>query len=255
MKKTLTLIVIMVFSAALAQNKVVFTDSSKDLMLSAKDFSLTQMPSDGLIQIYRFDLRVPGGLVNVVSKKEGIEFFAPHIVADLIAIKNKEASGIRSATASGGMRAIRTATGARSEITGSSATYTATGSTPKIEVSGPVRLTDSQGTTKSFVATGRRLRADFRKEKSANPLSTADLDGPVQITIKQAARGKTPAADATVNGQHLRLNRTAKPATITITGDVKVRGVAGTTSVVSGLKEIILTLNDKDQVIRTEGKG
>src|SRR5437763_15921787 len=89
-------------TAAAAQTGLQYREASGSLLMRWTEFSLTQMPGG----VFRFDLT---GNVYVASKTQGIEVWAPRVRADAISKKGKQADAIRRATATGGVRIVRTA--------------------------------------------------------------------------------------------------------------------------------------------------
>lgn len=249
MKKTLALTGIALSTASIPQGPVTIKDSSQSLIIRTQDIALSKLPGP----VYRFVLAVPGGQVYVSSKKQGVEFYAPKIVVNAISIKGKEADAIRDATATGGVRAIRTAANGKGEITGKSANYVVKGSSASLTVSGPVNLTGSQAGAKNYVASGSSLNADLGSGKSDQPFKTATLQGPVQIRIHQAPQGKAQQGDLTVTGQRLVLDEASTPPTMTMIGNVHLHGLGGVTSVEGTFSRIVIGLNKKGEAETFEG--
>jgi|GEM_PF-5274884 len=243
--------IILLAALCLAQQKLnTMTDSTKSFILRFRDFSLTN-PSGPVSHI---DLANPGGLVYAASKKQGIELYAPHLSIDAISTNAKEANAIRHAAASGGVRVIRTAPTGRSEMTGSSGTYTVA-SAAKLVLNGPVKLTDESAGSPSFSATGSLLTANFENSASSTPLKSAVLSGPVNVTIRQAASPGKPGSDVKLSAARLILDHNASPPTMVLSGGVRVHGIGAAGSTNMSFQEMVLTLNDRDEVVKISGNG
>lgn len=254
MKKTLAIIGIALFTyvGAGGQGKLTtFSDSTKSFQLTFREFSIENRPGP----VYHFELTNPGGMVHAISKKQQIEFFAPRMEVDAASMKGKGADYIRSATATGGIRTIRTGAGGRAEMTGSVAKYAATDGKATLTIGGPVKMTNSSPGGQGFVATGSSLVADLGNANSRMTFQTATLNGPVHLTIKRAASAGQQVTDLRISAHKMVLDQATKPATITLSGGVNGSGFASGMSVDSALSRVVLTLNDSGEVVRTVGTG
>lgn len=254
MKKTLAFIGIALFTSVVAggQGKLTtFSDTTKSFQLTFREFSIENRPGP----VYHFELTNPGGQVHAISKKQQIEFFAPRMQVDAVSMKGKGADYIRTATATGGIRTIRTGTGGRAEMTGSVAKYVVTGGKATLTIGGPVKMTNSSPGGQGFVATGSSLVADLGSASSKVIFQTATLNGPVHLTIKRAASGGQQETDLSISAHKMVLDQASKPTTITLSGGVSGSGLASGMTVDSALSRVVLTLDDSGEVIRTVGTG
>ena len=245
MKKILIPILMAVSVLAAAQDKTV-TDSSRGFVLRFREFLFQQLPGP----LYRFNLKSPGGNVYIASKKQGIEVYAPKIDLDAIAVLSKEVNTIKTATASGGVRAVRSAPDGRSDFKGGTAKYTMQGARATLAISGPVRMTNfSSANQRSFDATGSSLMAEMDKGGS---MTTAILNGPVTLKIKQAANGKNKASDLTVTAQKMVLAQRKSGGTLTLTGNVRPSGLLGGLTFEGSSSRIVMTLNMFYEVVKVD---
>ncbi|MFI5387403.1 MAG: hypothetical protein ACHQ50_14940 [Fimbriimonadales bacterium] len=252
MKRTLALIGIALIAGSFASQQGYFsyTDAKKSLTLRAKEFSQTTLPGE----VYRFEFSTPGGQVYVASKTQGIEIYAPRVEVDAVRFLSKDMNLIRAASASGGVRAIRSVRDMKTEMRGATAKYQAT-NPATLNVSGPVTLASFKGDRASFEAAGSSLTADLGGPRSSTPFQTAVLSGPVRIKIRQAAQGSRAPTDMNVSARRLLVNMAVKPNTVTLTGNVHIAGLAGGGTVESALAEVVLYLDDKGEVVKTSGSG
>ncbi|HVT11613.1 MAG TPA: hypothetical protein VHE55_05055 [Fimbriimonadaceae bacterium] len=251
MKKTLAIAAIALFALAGAvgqQRLTTFTNSTKSLQLTFREFSMVRTDKS----TYHFVLTNPGGVVHAISEKQHIEFMAPRMQVDAISVfgKDNEANAIRNATASGGIRAIRTGNGGRAEMTGSTAKYSADGAKASLRIGGPVKLTNTGTGGHGFTATGSSLVADLGPSRT---FETATLNGPVRLQIRQAEQSGQPGLDLVVAASKLLLDETSKPTTITLSGGVHINGVGSGMTAESTLSRLVLRLDDQGEVVYMSG--
>ncbi|HWA82567.1 MAG TPA: hypothetical protein VG820_03975 [Fimbriimonadaceae bacterium] len=249
MKKQATfaaLVLCAAFGAAGQKGLTTFSDSTKSLQLIFREFSMERKGASA----YHFVLTNPGGMVHAISKKQKIEFLAPRMQVDAIAVLSKETNAIQSAMASGGIRAIRTGTGGRAEMTGSTALYSASAGKATLKIGGPVKLTNTSAGGHGFTATGSSLVAELGPSRT---FETATLNGPVRLQIRQAEQAGQPALNLVVTASKLLLDETSKPTTITLTGGVHINGVGSGMTAESALSRLVLRLDDQGEVVYMSG--
>lgn len=247
MKKFLIPILMALLALAVAQQETTVQDAKHNFVLRFREFSFKLLPGP----VYRFKLRSPGGKVYVESKKQGIELFAPAIDVDAVSSRGKEADGIKTATATGGVRAIRTGSDGRSEITGKSASYTRLQAGAKLQVAGPVHLTNfAVAGQQTQDATGSSLVAMLSR---TGEVDTATLNGPVKIKVRQAPQGGNKATDLNLTGDTMVLEQHGKPGKITLSGHVMLSGLVAGNQFEGHYTRVVLTLDQNGEVSSFEG--
>lgn len=246
MKKTLIAFLMALLALSAAQDNTV-TDAKRGFVLRFREFLFRQLPGG----IYRFNLKSPGSKVYVASKQQGIELYAPVIDVDALALKSREVNTVKTATATGGIRAIRTALDGRSDITGKTGKYAMARDGGTLKVAGPVRIINfSRKDQRTLDATGSSLVVNLNGEGAMND---ATLEGPVSIKVRQPARGGREAGYMTVTGQRMVLAQTTKSGTVTITGNVRMNGVSGGFTFDNVFKRLVLVLDSNYEITNISG--
>ncbi len=130
-------------------------------------------------------------------------------------------------------------------INGSRFTFDGDEKIGHLKIAGPVEITDT-GTEKSnvrLVGDHGIVDFDMRKENVQQALRKAVLDGSVKIDILQSGK-ETGHIIAT--GDHLVLDHAQSPATIVMTGKIKMHGEGDSDAgMATGITKLTLFLNDQ----------
>jgi hypothetical protein len=201
--------------------------------------------------VWRFDVTGQGSKVHAVIRDEGLEFFADRVQGVAVPDPKKPGSmNLKNATASGGVRVIKTATGTRTEMTGAVAKFAGSGKGGTLNLGGPVKLTNfSSANSQNLAASGSSAIATLAAGgKKDLPLKTATLLGPVVIDASE--RNSKGGVDTVhVTGSRLDIDNTVKPAKLKLTGGVRM------TSPQYGHftgSQIVMTVNERGEVVSVD---
>ena len=234
---------------AFAQSMFEYTDAKGKIVLRSKTGLLT-LPKENF---YHFDLR---GNVSVTSKNEGVTITAAQSEGDIGQAPNSKESEVQRATASGGIKLVRTASkapGGVTTLTGSSMVYNNRGTESFVTVNGSVHITSTNPKKHQILdATGSNGDATLLSESKGkdDPLRMANLDGNVKVTVNQAAVAGKPQAHIVATGRHLNVDNTSKPMKLTLTGGVKMTGSqGGQFGSLSNVDKVEITVNEKGEML------
>ncbi len=240
MKTLLRALPLLVASFAVAAGGFLYHDASGNMSLSAQSGSLVSGAS-----IYTFHLR---GGVTASSRKDGLVITAMEVVGD--ALPAKQETHIRHAVATGGARVVKTSTSGTSTLSSMKADYTDRGRDALVVMTGGVRITSVLSAKRqSWVITGPSGEATLDPAGSKGKgLRSAIIDGGARVQLDQATGGSMVAT-----GRRLVLDNSTKPATLTLTGSVRVQGGSGTGfGSLQNAQRAVLRLNEKGEVVSTE---
>ena len=199
---------------------------------------------------------------HVVSKSENIDLTCADKMVILTAADPAKKGGvvILRAVAEKSVVFVREAPEQRTDLTCTNMTYDrASAALGKLTLEGATKIVNTEAVTKRKVtATGSAGVASLNPTVKGNgSLQRASLEGPVKIVAVLAETKGTSTYTAT--GNQLDIVNDAKPSTITLAGNVKVKTVstdpAAGDSNVEGLDKIVLSLNDKGEVTDVAGEG
>ena len=204
----------------------------------------------GMPDTYHFDIRGGGAKVHAFVHDEQLEFFADRVQGDATT-GQKGRNGLRKATASGGVRIVKSAGGARSEIIGSVANYKREATNANLDMNGPIKLTNfSPQNNRTLVATGSSAVATLGSAiVGSPPLRTATLKGPVAIDMSERVPNKG-VSTVHARGNRLDIDNTTKPAKLTLSGGVTIDSPQF--GHLSGVSQAILNLNEKGEITSIE---
>ena len=234
---------ILILSALVAAQSVfTYSDLKGDLSIRSKDGQGTML-EDG----YRFDLK---GSVTVSSKSRRFTLQANQVQANIgKGASSTSPNELKTAKASGNVSITQTAPGKSSTLQSNSATYTAKGTKSLVQVTGSVRLKNTDaGKREVLTATGSSGSATLNPS-SARGLEQATLNGPVKVEIIQSG---TQASRVVFTGGKM----TFAGSTVTLTGNVKATGSgASRFGNLSNVDSLTVHLNDKGEMTRFSFKS
>jgi hypothetical protein len=199
---------------------------------------------------------------HVISKSENIDLTCADKMVILTTADPVKKGGvvILRAVAEKAVVFVREAPQQRTDLTCTNMTYDrVSASLGKLTLAGATKIVNTEAATKRAVtATGSAGVATLNPTVKGNgALQRANLEGPVKIVAVLAETKGTSTYTAT--GNQLDIVNDAKPPTITLAGNVKVKTVstdptAGDSNV-EGLDKIVLSLNEKGEVTDVAGEG
>lgn len=229
-------------TAALAGGAFTYEDANHDTTLRAQS-AYVDMPN-GVLN--NFKLR---GGVTAASRTRKLTISANSVDGNL-ETKAKQTI-IRHALATGSVHVVKVGQTGSSTITSSKADYTDRDTDALVVLTGGVRIISESGRGKSVVISGPDGRAILDPpgvKRSANGLRTATMEGGVRVEVSQSNGGHLVAT-----GRQLALDNLSKPATVTLTGGVQVKGTSNSGfGTFQGASKAVLKLNDKGEVIGTQ---
>lgn len=242
--KTLALGVVLA-AFGLAQQEFVFTDPSKNVEVRGKSgtFSLEAGPT------YRFDLRSG---VRAIVRDQGLEFTAQRVQG--VTAKSGAKGALKRATATGGVKVVKSSAGTRTELTGDTAIYALKGAVSSLDLSGPVRITQiTAAKSESLLATGTSASAILAAGRSASePMRSATLKGPVAIdATSRVAGGGVEKIHA--KGSRLDVDNTTVPAKLVLSGAVEIHGKQYGDA--RGLSKVTMLLNSRREVVSIQAEA
>jgi hypothetical protein len=199
---------------------------------------------------------------HVISKSENIDLTCADKMVILTTADPTKKGGvvILRAVAEKSVVFVREAPEQRTDLTCTNMTYDRVSATlGKLTLEGATKIVNTEAAPKRMVtATGSAGVATLNPTVKGNgALLRANLDGPVKIVATLAETKGTSTYTAT--GNQLDIVNDAKPPTITLAGNVKVKTVstdpAAGDSNVEGLDKIVLSLNEKGEVTDVAGEG
>ena len=243
------LFILALSSLAFAQGVFRYSDQSGSLVVNAKSAQFTQAAGP----VYRFTL---SGNVIVDDKGQGLKLASREVTLDAVPSKaDSKKSEIRKAVATGGVQVTKTVTTPRggqvTKMSGSKGDYTSRAADGLVNLAGPVTLTNlNSGNQQSMVATGSTLVVNVEPKKTGkrSGLRTATLSGSVKLTIVQAPVEGQKGSTMVATGNRMILDNLSTPPTLTLSGNVNMDGRGpGSFGTFRGLKQAVLTLNDKGE--------
>ena len=205
----------------------------------------------------------PGVGVIFEDTKAGLRAVAQGSLDGIIlpATKKGEKAQLKSARTSSPIVITKTVPTGASTASGNSAVVTRAGANYDADLTGKVVLTTSNSQLgQNVVANGDRGTVSFDqtvKESGLASLAAATLVGSVRVQLKLAAIPNVQdAGNYLATGDKLVLGPRGATRTLTLTGDIKISGDSSEQSgTVTGATRLILTLNDKGEVIGEEIVG
>jgi hypothetical protein len=231
------------------------------LNFTSPDGNIEAHGADGRIltdfkqSVYRFEITGGGGKVHAIVHDQGLEFFSSRLEGVAVpdpTSKKAKALMLKRATASGGVRVIKTSDGNRTELAGATANFTGTAKAGSLTLGGGVKMTNlAAEKAQSLVATGSSAVATLATVgKKESPVRTATLRGPVSIdAIERNSRGGVDKVHAT--GSRLEIDNTVRPAKLSLVGNV--RADSPQHGHFSG-EVIVLRITDKGEVVSIEAR-
>ncbi len=247
------------FAGVLQDPKWDWRDQSNNLMLHAKRVSSELVSPDQIDLTLR---GLDGDPVVGVSKLEGIRFSASTAKCTVTGVAGKDGkASLTRAELTGGVQFTRQQTAPDFKLQkmgGDRLTYTAKGETATAVVTGNVSLieTNEKGEV-TLKATGSKADTQLNRKTTKGAesllLRTAVVTGPVAVTAKQgSANGAASSNTYIVSCGKMVLDRTRKPARLTLTQNVKITiryGDGGKNGLETLAKVAVFRLNDKGEVV------
>ncbi len=244
MRRTcLSLISVFGVGLALAANTFTYRGANDGFELLSTSGRLSQLPGP----VYSFVLQ---GNVSATSAKQGLRITAQRVVGD--AVPNGKETKIRTATATGGAHVVKTTNTGGSTLTASKAVYQDRGDNALVTLTGSVTITSIDNRKqRNFNASGPSGSAILDPSDKKDSLRTATLSGGVRVTMNDSAAKGMGQIVAT--GDRLVYDNVSKPATVTLSGGVNVKGTGNSPfGTFSGARRAVLKLNAKGEVVSTE---
>lgn len=209
----------LVGALAVAQSVFSYRDQKGNLSLQARSGLFRQLTGK-----FSFDLQ---GAVSASSRSQRVSMRAERVVATVIPGGGKRPDRIERAVGTGSVRLSKAApAGPTTIITGRQATYTEEASQGRAVFTGGVTLVNAN-TRKRETLTASGSQGEAFLDPQGNTVGggsnirTARLTGNVRVVIVQAGER---AGTITATGQRLDLDNRTKPATMVLTGGVRVQG-------------------------------
>jgi hypothetical protein len=231
-----------VAALAAAQPALTYRDAGGNMTLrNYRSFSFN-FPGE----IIQFDLRGSGNQpVQGSWQAQGLEIAAARLQGEVLARSPQGGSQIRTLTATGNVRAVKTAGAVRTEVTGAVATFRSQAQGASVDLRGPVRIVHRNAQNRqTAIVTGASGTVGLGATRNVG-VRNATLSGNVRIEVLQAPRAGQRESRMIVTGNQLTLNNTARPATMTLTGNITATGTGDSAfGNLQGARRAVITLNE-----------
>lgn len=193
---------------------------------------------------------------KIRSKQQGLTITAAQMNAVVHPARDKQTrSQIESLTASGGVNVLKDVVqnGARqsTELTASSATYGEAGKEGRLTLEGNVTIRNvNEARKQTSVVTGSGGIVMLDPDAVGNDaLRTATLRGPVKINVVEApGQPGTAPNNFVASGDRIVFDNTAKPAKVTLSGNVKIAGTGQQDFQTEGATQATILLNERGEM-------
>ncbi|HEY0868197.1 MAG TPA: hypothetical protein VGE01_12500 [Fimbriimonas sp.] len=258
-RKLTTTLLALAASVAMAQFAINFRDQDDNLAASGPGGgSLSRKVAGNISLVLK---GTASAKAKISSKSQGLTIAAGSITAEIVPAANQRRSRIQTAKATNGVEIDKDVllNGAResTEIRAASATYASGSAEGRLDLAGSVSIRNvNEARKQTSVVTGTNGVVLVDPDAAGNTaVRTATLSGPVRVNVVEEAMANRAASNFTATGDRLVYQNTAKPATITLTGDVRIVGTGPNMIDTQGVTRATIFLNERGEMTEYELSG
>ncbi len=274
MKRLQLIVLLSLFSLAVAQKPIIFRDNAKNPKVTIQGNQGFLIPGNGPTAPGSFELT---GNVQIQRAIEGAETIMTCGKATGIFFKKNAVTEVDKVRMTEGIHFTQKGKASSVDATGSSADYDIKDSLKEITINGDVKVSfegTSDGTTtkkdgsktpnktnSTMTTTSKSATITFKtviddKKKETSEIQTAIVHGPIHMTgvqlIRDADGEKLQKVTARADQMRYTISGDSKNPEVTLEGNLELQNVdaTGEVATVEGGDRLVLELNKKNEIIK-----